>query len=78
MPFGIRYIIKKERMMLLINEEELKPTKLTWKEQERYLRNYTYEHSSPLCYIKDLIRDDFERKYKDDFDKMKEKYNRKL
>lgn len=48
----------------------LKPVKITWKEKEIDIHDYTWTHSSPSAWIKDLIKIEYEREnYKNTKDK---------
>lgn len=52
-----------------------KPVKLTWKEDEEWMCNFVYEHASPSAYLKDLIKEDYKKKYKEEVDKIKKESN---
>ena len=34
--------------------DDLKPVKITWKTDEKWLHDYVWEHSSPSAWLKDL------------------------
>jgi hypothetical protein len=51
---------------------KIKPLQITWKDEEGYLRDFTYEHSSPGGYVKDLIKEDYKKKKKSDSEKVKD------
>ncbi|MSS07036.1 hypothetical protein FYJ38_00085 [Clostridium sp. WB02_MRS01] len=42
--------------------DDLKPVKITWKADEKWLHDYVWEHSSPSAWLKDLAIEDYKRK----------------
>lgn len=42
--------------------DEMKPVKITWKEDERWLHDFALEHSSPSAWFKDLAIAEYKRK----------------
>lgn len=46
---------------VLLLAEKLKPVKITWKEDEQWLCDYTWEHSSPSAWYKDLAKAEYKR-----------------
>lgn len=43
-------------------EDELKPVKITFKKDEKWLHKYINDHSSPSAWMKDLAIADYKRK----------------
>ena len=43
---------------------EVKPTKLSYKEEEGWIRDYVHSHSSPSGWLKDLIIKEYKREQK--------------
>lgn len=46
-------------------EEKLKAVKITWKEDEKYLHDFAWEHSSPSAWFKDLAKAEYKRQNQD-------------
>jgi hypothetical protein len=41
--------------------DEMKPVKITWKNDEQWLHDFAWEHSSPSAWFKDLAIAEYKR-----------------
>ena len=55
--------------------DKLKPVKITWKEDEKWLHDFVHEHSSPAAWFKDLAIEEYKRQKEKEQPRNSQRFN---